>query len=265
LFYSFSLHFLLHNLSWYQSYSSKPLHTGWRATRSSNKRIAYTDLESIRHRLFTRLGELSVILSKDPRRKLPRGSRPSYAQKISVRSSREVAEHTTLESFKEQKHEKEAETEKEEIVKILVQFSKNHQRFMKKSCRRRELLKNSKHLFKFVKDSCRKKKRLKHFGNRSNLSNVAAENKELMKFFQIFERFTNFSSAEENPCKGSKERISGSKNNRRGHKICLANRSEAEIEFRRDEESAEKAKEFQPLDLAQRTDIRWISEKVHEV
>jgi hypothetical protein len=169
---------------------------------------------------------LSVILSKDPRRKLPRGSRPSYAQKISVRSSREVAEHTTLESFKEQKHEKEAETEKEEIVKILVQFSKNHQRFTKKSCRRRELLKNSKHLFKFVKDSCRKKKRLKHFGNRSNLSKIAAENKELVKFFQIFERFTNFSSAEENPCKGSKERVSGSKNNRRGRKICPANRSE---------------------------------------
>jgi hypothetical protein len=208
---------------------------------------------------------LSVILSKDPRRKLPRGSRPSYAQKISVRSSREVAERTTLESFKEQKHEKEAETEKEEIVKILVQFSKNHQRFTKKSCRRRELLKNSKHLFKFVKDSCRKKKRLKHFGNRSNLSKIAAENKELVKFFQIFERFTNFSSAEENPCKGSKDRISGSKNNRRGRKICPANRSEAEIQFRRDEESAEKAKEFQPLDLVQRTDSRWISEKVHEV
>jgi hypothetical protein len=29
-----------------------------------------------------------------------------------------------LESFKEQKHEKEADTEKEEIVKILVQFSR---------------------------------------------------------------------------------------------------------------------------------------------
>jgi hypothetical protein len=67
-----------------------------------------------------------VILSKDPRRKLPRGSRSSYAQKISVRILQEVVEHTTLESFKEKKHEKEAETEKEEIVKILVQFSKNH-------------------------------------------------------------------------------------------------------------------------------------------
>jgi hypothetical protein len=86
-----------------------------------------------------------------------------------------------------------------------------------------------------------------------------------VKFFQIFERFTNFSSAEENPCKGSKERVSGSKNNHHGRKICPANRSEAEIQFRRDEESAEKAKKIQPLDLVQRTDSRWISEKVHEV
>jgi hypothetical protein len=126
-------------------------------------------------------------------------------------------------------------------------------------------LKNSKNLVKFMKDSCRKKKRLKHLGNCSNLSKIAAENKELMKFFQIFERFTNFFSAEENLCKGSKEGVSGSKNNRRGRNICPTNRSEAEIQFRRDEESAEKVKEFQSLDLAQRTDNCWIREKVHEV
>jgi hypothetical protein len=48
----------------------------------------------------------------------------SYSQKIVVRSSRDVAEHTTLESFEEQKHEKEVETEKEETVNILVQFSR---------------------------------------------------------------------------------------------------------------------------------------------
>jgi hypothetical protein len=94
-----------------------------------------------------------------------------------------------------------------------------------------------------VKDSCRKKKRLKHFGNRSNLSKIAAENKELVKFFQIFERFTNFSSEEENSCKGSEERISCSKKNRCGRKIHPANRSEAGIQFRRDEERAEKTKE----------------------
>jgi hypothetical protein len=135
------------------------------------------------------------------------GRRLSYAQKISIRSSREVAERTTLESLKEQKHEKEAEDEKEEIIKILVQFSKNHQRFTKKSYKSQELLKNSKHLVKFVKDSCRKKKRLNHFGNSSNLSKIGTENKELVKFFQILERFTNFSSEEENPCKCSKDRV----------------------------------------------------------
>ena len=102
-------------------------------------------------------------------------------------------------------------------------------------------------------------------GNRSNLSKIVAENKELMKFFQIFERFTNFSSTEENSCKGSKECVLGSKNNHHSHKIFPTNKSKAEIQFRRDKESTEKAKEFQPLDLAQRIDSRWIYEKVHKV
>jgi hypothetical protein len=31
---------------------------------------SFTDLESTRHRIFTRLGELSAILSKDRRKKL---------------------------------------------------------------------------------------------------------------------------------------------------------------------------------------------------
>ena len=66
---------------------------------------------------------------------------------------------------------------------------------------------NSKHLVKFIKDRCIKKKRLKHLENRSNLSKIAAENKELVKFFQIFERFTNFSSAGENSFKYSKDRV----------------------------------------------------------
>jgi hypothetical protein len=40
--------------------------------------------------------------------------------------------------------------------------------------------------------------------------------------------------------------------------------SEVEIQFRRDEESVKKAKEFQLLDLLQRTDNHWINEKVHD-
>jgi hypothetical protein len=48
---------------------------------------------------------------------------------------------------------------------------------------------------------------------------------------------------------------------RHGHKIGPANRSEVLIEFRKDEESAEKEKEFQPSDFVQKTDNRRIWEK----
>jgi hypothetical protein len=46
------------------------------------QRRAYTDLERMLHRLFTKLGKLSIILSKDQCKKLMRGSRVLYAQKI---------------------------------------------------------------------------------------------------------------------------------------------------------------------------------------
>jgi hypothetical protein len=123
MFYSFSLHFLLHNLSWYQRFRSKPLHTVRRETRSSLRRASRI-LRARDTVSFTRFGELFVILKKDPRRKLPRGTRPSYIQHIVIRSLREVSERTTLESFKVQKHEKEVETEKAQTVKILAHFSR---------------------------------------------------------------------------------------------------------------------------------------------
>jgi hypothetical protein len=47
---------------------------------------------------------------------------------------------------------------------------------------------------KFVKDSSRRQNRLKILGNRSNLSKIVADHEEIVKFFQIFERFTNLSS-----------------------------------------------------------------------
>jgi hypothetical protein len=81
----------------------------------------------------------------------------------------------------------------------------------------------------------------------------------------MFSRFTNFSSTRENPCKNSKKLAKAAKNSGRSHKIHPAKRSEAEIQFKSDEKSVEKAKEFQPLDFAQRTDSRRIHEKVHEV
>jgi hypothetical protein len=74
-------------------------------------------------RLVTRLGNLSVILSKYHRKKIPRGRRVLYAQKI-----------------------EEEETAEGESLKIREQFQ-IRQIFMKKSCRRQEHLKNSK---KFV-------------------------------------------------------------------------------------------------------------------
>ena len=82
--------------------------------------------------------------------------------------------------------------------------------------------------------------------------------KDLIKSLQIGERSVNL-------CKSCKEHVEGAKNSHRSYKIRPANRTEVEIQFRRDEESAEKAKEFQPLDLAQRIGSCWIREKVHDV
>ena len=48
-------------------------------------------------------------------------------------------------------------------------------------------------------------------------------------------------------------------------KIGFANISKVLIEFRKDEECAEKAKDFQPSDLALKTDNHHICEKVHKV
>jgi hypothetical protein len=125
----------------------------------------------------------------------------------------------------------------EETLKILVIF-KNRQRFTKKSCRRRELLKNSKNSFKFAKDSCRRQNRLKIYGNRSNLSKIVAENEESVNFFQIFERFTDPSST------GAKNASQVQRTTVRGRKIRPENGSEAGNQFRRDEESEERRKNF---------------------
>jgi hypothetical protein len=73
------------------------------------------------------------------------------------------------------------------------------------------------------------------------------------------------SFAGENFDKFDKDRIKHARNNHCGHKSHPVNGSEAGNQFRRDEESVEKAKEFQPLDLAQRPNHRWIHKKVHEV
>jgi hypothetical protein len=85
LFFSLCIFSVLHNLSWYQSYRGKPLHTVGRATRSSQRRASRIfrsrDTDS-----FTRFGEQSVKLLKDSRKE------PA-----------EVAERTTLERTRKER------------------------------------------------------------------------------------------------------------------------------------------------------------------
>jgi hypothetical protein len=71
---------------------------------------------------------------------------------------------------------------------------KIRQRLTKKSCRTKDHLKKLKNLFKFVKDCCIRHNRLKISEIRSNLSKIVADNEEVVKFFQIFQRFRNLSS-----------------------------------------------------------------------
>jgi hypothetical protein len=70
--------------------------------------------------------------------------------------------------------------------------------------------------------------------------------KEFVKLFQIRERFMNFLPQEKLFAKAAKNMLKEQRTDRRNRKIGPANRSEALIEFRKDEESAEKAKYFQP-------------------
>jgi hypothetical protein len=89
--------------------------------------------------------------------------------------------------------------------------------------------------------------------------------KELVKFFQIFERFTNFFPQEKIFVGTTKKLQKKSRTSSCIHKIGPANRPEAQIDCSKDEESAETTKDFQLSDLAQRTDNRRIHEKVHRV
>jgi hypothetical protein len=100
---------------------------------------------------------------------------------------------------------------------------------------------------------------------RSNLSKIVADNKEVVSFFQIFERFMDLFFHRRNSIKFNKDRVKHARNNHSHCKIHLANGFEAGNQFRREEESAEKAKAFHLSNLAQRPDSRWISKKAHKV
>jgi hypothetical protein len=73
--------------------------------------------------------------------------------------------------------------------------------------------------------------------------------KESVKVFQIHERFTNFLLREKLFARIAKNTLKQQRKSKRSRKIGPTNRSEALIEFRKDEEHAEKEKYFQPSDL----------------
>jgi hypothetical protein len=62
--------------------------------------------------------------------------------------------------------------------------------------------------------------------------------KEFVKFFPIRERFTNFLLQEKLFAEAAKNMLKKQRTSRRSRKIGPANRSEALIEFRKDEEHA---------------------------
>jgi hypothetical protein len=119
-----------------------------------------------------------------------------------------------------------------------------------------------------VKDSYKKAESFKEFQEISQIRQRLLQRtkcfKELVKFFQIFERFTNFFPQEKIFARTTKNFRKPPRMSSCSCKIGPAKKSEAKIQFRSDEESAEKGKEFQPLDFAQRTDNRRIREKVHK-
>jgi hypothetical protein len=91
------------------------------------------------------------------------------------------------------------------------------------------------------------------------MSKIVAKNEELVKFFQIFERFTNLSST------GVNNESQVQRTAIEAIRFILRMDPERETSSRRDKESAEKVKAFQPSDHAQRTNSHWINKKVHEV
>jgi hypothetical protein len=93
-----------------------------------------------------------------------------------------------------------------------------------------------------MKDCCRRQHRLKIFGNRSNLSKIAAENEELVKLFQIFERFTNFLPQKKIIANEAKITSKEKRTAIEAVRFFLRTDLEREIQFRRDKESTEKAK-----------------------
>ena len=100
-----------------------------------------------------------------------------------------------------------------------------------------ETIKNCKHLKirqRFMKKSCRGKKKLR----------ICEFFKEFVKFFPIRERFTNFLLQEKLFAEAAKNTPKKERTSRRSRKIIPGNRSEPSMEFRKDEDHAEKERDF---------------------
>jgi hypothetical protein len=90
---------------------------------------------------------------------------------------------------------------------------------------------------------------MKFFQIRERLLQRAERFKEFVKVFQIRERFTNFLLQEKLFAEAAKNTLKEQRTSRRSRKIGPANRSEALIEFRKDEEHAEKEKDFSAVQI----------------
>jgi hypothetical protein len=75
--------------------------------------------------------------------------------------------------------------------RILHNFFKEPSKIDVKELQNKKKFKELEENAQIVKDSCERKNRLKISRNRSNLSKIVADHEETVKFFQIFERFTN--------------------------------------------------------------------------
>jgi hypothetical protein len=137
-------------------------------------------------------------------------------------------------------------------------FSKNRQKFDAEELQNERSLKNLKISPLFIKDSSRRQNCVKIQGNHSHPSKIQANHEEIVKFFQIFERFTNLSST------SVKNASRAQRTATEAVKFVLRTDPRQETSPEGKKESKEKTNTFQPSDLAQRTDSRWISEKVHE-
>ena len=162
------------------------------------------------HNFFTRLGEMSTIHSKDHRRKLTRGSRALYAQKD--RGRRNCGRRKFKESWTISDTSKILEEELQEAstFKEFWEISQIRQRLQQRT----------------------------------------VSFKELVKFFQIFERFTNLFPQEKLFARTTKNLWKKPRTSSCSHKIGPANRPEVQIDYSKDEECTKTTKDFQPSDLA---------------